>query len=270
MALEVTFFGTRGSISAPSESILKYGSLTPCVVVGSGDSHIVIDAGFGIGFYSDHLTNKMGQFHILISHFHWDHIQGLNYFGPVHHPKSTNHFYSPFKTEKMKEVMDIYFDGSYGPFNGWEALNSKFEFHRLTKETSINNFTISFMPLNHTDPCYAYKISNGITTVVYASDHESIDNETNREFVDWAKGCDILIHDAMFLDSEYQERVGWGHSSFNMACENALRINPKQLLLTHHEPLRMDAELDQIESDLRKKYPALSLCCAQQEVVYNV
>ena len=77
MPLDVVFYGTRGSISAPHEDILRYGSLTSCVVVKSGDRSIVIDAGFGIGFYSDHLANKMGSFHVLISHFHWDHILAL-------------------------------------------------------------------------------------------------------------------------------------------------------------------------------------------------
>ncbi len=268
MALEVIFYGTRGSISAPGEDILKYGAHTPCVVVRSGERSLVIDAGFGIGFYSDALENKMGEFHILISHFHWDHIQGLNYFGPVHHPKSVNHFYSPFKAEQLQEVMDIYFDGSYGPFNGWEALNSKFSFHRLTHDAVINGFTVSFKPLNHTDPCYAFRISDGTSSLVYASDHEAIDNATNRDFVAWAHGCDVLIHDAMFLDDEYRTRAGWGHSTFDMACRNALQITAGKTILTHHEPLRTDSELDRIQNDLQSRYASLGLICAQQEVVY--
>ncbi|MCB0834376.1 MAG: hypothetical protein KDC45_12995, partial [Bacteroidetes bacterium] len=202
--------------------------------------------------------------------FHWDHIQGLNYFGPVHHPKSVNHFYSPFRSEQLQDVMDIYFDGSYGPFNGWEALNSKFEFNRLEKSISINGFTVSFKPLNHTDPCYAYRIDDGTNSVVYASDHECIDNSVNKDFVDWAKGCDILIHDAMYSDQEYKSRVGWGHSTFDMACQNASSIAPKRTLLTHHEPLRSDKELDRIEQELVTRYPQLNLSCAKQAVVYGV
>lgn len=269
MALEVVFYGTRGSISAPHQDILRYGSLTSCVVVKNGDRSIVLDAGFGIGFYSDHLANKMGQFHVLISHFHWDHIQGLNYFGPVHHPKSTNNFYSPFKVEQLQEIMDIYFDGSYGPFNGWEALNSKFEFHRLTGDLEINGFKVSFKPLNHTDPCYAYKITDGNSSVVYASDHEAINNVVNREFIDWAKGCDILVHDAMFRNEEYEHKIGWGHSTYDMACENARKMGTKKILLTHHEPLRSDDDLDRIEVELKTKYPDLDLSCAKQVVTYS-
>ena len=268
MGLEVTFFGTRGSISATHEDSLKYGSHTACVVISSGDRSIIIDAGFGIGFYSDHLKNKMGEFHLLISHFHWDHIQGLNYFGAIHHPKSVNHFYSPQSVDKLKEVMDIYFDGSYGPFNGWQQLNSKLEFHQLTQDIEINGFQVSCRALNHTDPCFAYKISDGEHSVVYASDHEAIDNSVNREFIAWAKGTDMLIHDAMYLDEEYAHRIGWGHSTFDMACRNAQMINCKHLLLTHHEPMRTDRELDRIELRLKEKYSNLRLTCAQQEVVY--
>lgn len=270
MPLEVVFYGTRGSISAPHEDILKYGAHTPCVVLHSDGRSVIIDAGFGIGFYSDAMANKMGEFHVLISHFHWDHIQGLNYFGPVHHPKSINHFHSPFGQEQLQEVMDIYFDGSYGPFNGWEALNSKFEFHRISNESVLNGFQVSCRLLNHTDPCYAYKISDGQTTVVYASDHEAIDNSVNRDFVNWARDCDILIHDAMYLDDEYRTRTGWGHSSYIMACRNAREIRPKQVILTHHEPLRSDSEIDRIQEELRAAYPDLKLICAQQEVVYTI
>lgn len=269
MAIEVVFYGTRGSISAPHQDILKYGAHTPCVVIRSGERNLVIDAGFGIGFYSDNMANKMGEFHVLLSHFHWDHIQGLNYFGPIHHPKSINHFHSPFQTTQLQEVMDIYFDGTYGPFNGWEALNSKFEFHRIPKETTINGFQVSIQLLNHTDPCYAFKISDDETTVVYASDHEALDNTINRDFVNWAAGCDILIHDAMYLEEEYATRTGWGHSTFDMACRNARTISPRHVLLTHHEPLRSDVELDAIQDRLQREYPDLKPICAQQEVVYT-
>ncbi len=269
MALDVIFYGTRGSISATSDDTLKYGSHTTCVVINSGEKSLILDAGFGIGFYSDHLKNKMGDFHLLISHFHWDHIQGLNYFGPIHHPKSTNHFYTPKPNERLKEVLDIYFDGSYGPFNGWKELNSKLEFHKLEGDLLINGFQVSFRLLNHTDPCYAYKISNGDHTIVYATDHECVDNENNREFVKWAKGCDILIHDAMYTENEYESRTGWGHSTFAMACRNAVAIGAKKILLTHHEPLRTDKEIDLIEAGLEKEFPSLNLAFAQQEVVYK-
>jgi ribonuclease BN (tRNA processing enzyme) len=269
--VNVVFYGTRGSISAPREDTLKYGAHTPCVLVSEGGRSLILDAGFGIGYYSDNLANKMGEFHILISHFHWDHIQGLNYFGPIHHPKSTNHFYSPFPVEQLKEVMDIYFDGSYGPFDGWKQLNSKFEFHRLDGSVTINGFDLSFHPLNHTDPCFAYKISDGSKTIVYASDHEAIDNEVNHDFIEWAEGCDILIHDAMFHAREYLEhRAGWGHSTFDMACANGIRSGAPLLLLTHHEPLRTDRELDEICEDLRRKYKNLNVACAQQDIVYTV
>lgn len=271
MGLEVIFYGTRGSISAPHKDILKYGAHTPCVQITSGEKTLILDAGFGIGFLSDNLKNKAGEFYILLSHFHWDHIQGLNYFGPIHHPKSTNHFYSPYSVQQMKDVMDIYFDGSYGPFDGWEDLNSEIKFHQLAKDVDINGFKISFKPLNHTDPCYAYKIFDGKKTVVYASDHEAIDNSVNKGFLEWAKGCDILIHDAMFTTEEYDpERKGWGHSTFDMACENAMKIGAKKLLLTHHEPVRADMELDIIELQLRSKYKTLDLACAKQELAYAI
>lgn len=269
MSVEIIFLGTRGNISSPCREVLKYGAHTPSMIIKDDPNMIIIGAGFGIGYLSDHLQNKKGHFHILFTHFHWDNIQGLNYFAPIHVPGNTVHFYSPFPVEKMKEIMDIYFDGSYGPFNGWEALNSKIEFHYLREQPlDINGFSVSFVPVNHSDLCYAYKLARNGYSVVYASDHEAVKNDRNDALITWARGCDVLIHDAMYTDEEYHTRVGWGHSSYEMACENAMKIKPKKIILTCHETLRTDDELDRIQDVLNRKYPLLRVHLARQEVIY--
>jgi phosphoribosyl 1,2-cyclic phosphodiesterase len=270
MPLELIFYGTRANISAPSSDILKYGAHTPCVLIRDGEQQIIISAGFGIGFLSDNLKKKTGAFHILLTHFHWDHIQGLNYFAPIHFPKNEVHFYSPFPVDRLKEIMDIYFDGSYGPFNGWEELNSTIHFHQLTQSpTPINEFNVSFLQVNHSDEAYAFKIQRGDSSIVYATDYEVIDNPQNIDFIEWAKGCGILIHDAMYTEEEYEGKHGWGHSSFEMACDNGAKIKPDRLLIAYHEPLRTDQELDAIEYRLKKKFHPLTVDCARQEVIYT-
>ncbi len=270
MPVELIFYGTRANISAPGSDILKYGAHTPCMLIRDGDDQLIVSAGFGIGFLSDHLQKKTGAFHILLTHFHWDHIQGLNYFAPIHFPKNEVHFYSPFSADRLKEIMDIYFDGSYGPFNGWEELNSTISFHQLTHSpTPVNGFDVSFLPVRHADETCAFKFSRGGTEIVYATDYEADGNPDNDAFINWAKGCSILVHDAMYTEEEYENKKGWGHSTFEKACENAVGINPGRLILAYHEPLRTDQEMESIEYRLKKKFPSLTLDCARQEILYK-
>lgn len=270
MPVELIFYGTRANISAPGSDILKYGAHTPSALIRDGEFQIILSAGFGIGFLSDHLKKKTGAFHILLNHFHWDHIQGLNYFAPIHYPNNQIHFYSPFPVQRLKEVMDIYFDGSYGPFNGWEELNSTIHFHQFSdNETPVNGFDVSWFEVMHSDTAYAYRIRRNGKTIVYAPDYEASEPSVNDRFIEWAAGCRILVHDAMYTESEYAEKKGWGHSSYEMACRNAERIRSERLILAYHEPLRTDQELETIEYQLKKKFPNLTLECARQEVIYS-
>ncbi len=271
MPVELIFYGTRANISAPNSDILKYGAHTPCALVRDGEQQIILSAGFGIGFLSDHLKKKTGAFHILLNHFHWDHIQGLNYFAPIHYPNNEVHFYSPFPSERLKEIMDIYFDGSYGPFNGWEALNSRITFHHLPETPiMINGFEVSCLQVKHSDEAFAFKIRSNHTSIIYATDYEVCDSPENDQFIEWAKQCNILIHDAMYTAEEYELKRGWGHSSFESACENAQKIRPERLILAYHEPLRTDQELDSIEFRLKKKYHPMQVDFARQEIIYTL
>lgn len=253
MSMIVEFWGTRGSISAPHPDLLSFGNHTTCLVVENEQNNIIIDAGFGIGYYSQYLKPKGNTFHLLLTHFHWDHIQGFQYFFPIFIPNNIINIYSPFPEEQVREILNIYFDGSYGPFDGLSSIPAEFRVHRMTGPLAIESFTVDFHKLNHTNLTYGYKISSNGGTIACLFDHDARSDKTNNDaIVKWAQGSDLVVHDAMFTEEEYREKSDWGHSTFEDACKNGVAINAETLLLTHHDPRRLDSELARIERQLQQ------------------
>lgn len=269
----VEFWGTRGSISAPHQDLLDYGNHTTCVVVENKESNIIIDAGFGIGYYSQYLKPRGNTFHLLLTHFHWDHIQGFQYFFPIFIPSNVINIYTPFPEDQVREILDIYFDGSYGPFDGLSSIPADFRVHQMKAPVTIDSLNVDFHKLNHTNLTYGYKISGDDGTVACLFDHDvRSDKKNNDNLIKWAQGTDLVIHDAMFTEEEYQERSDWGHSTFDDACRNGVAINAESILLTHHDPRRVDTELSQIEQKLKRtmEYENVTIHCAKEKRKYQV
>ncbi|RJO69669.1 MAG: MBL fold metallo-hydrolase [Myxococcales bacterium] len=259
MALSVLFYGTRGQIMSVSSDRLIYGGHTPCLTVNEGEERLIVDAGFGISNLAHELMNgKNGparnEFHILLSHFHWDHIQGLMYFSPIYFEHNRINVYTPFEVDVVKEVLNLLLDGSYSPFNGLASLPCTWNFVKLNGSNRVGPFNVSFHPTAHIGECYAYRITSDEGRVVYVTDHDARSSPANESLVAWAKDCDILIHEAMFTPSEYSLFPDLGHSSFISAMENAQRIGAPMTLLTHHAARRNDSELAEHERYLEKLF----------------
>ncbi|MFC1744483.1 MBL fold metallo-hydrolase [Candidatus Riflebacteria bacterium] len=257
MSLELILWGTRGDISSPGPELLEFGGYTPCGTVKDNKGNLIIlDAGFGLAHFSDHLGKPVSEYHILLSHFHWAHIQGLGFFLPIFLPFVTVHFYSAYPTKELETALDMYFDGSYGPFNGYKSMPAKLEFHLLKKTQMINGFKVDIAPLFHNDPCHAFKISKGRKSIVYAANHEVSDlpraQKNNQKFIKFCEKTDILIHDAFYTEEEYELKKGMGHSSMAAAVNNGIVARCKKILLFYHEPLRTDKELTRLETKLQK------------------
>lgn len=278
MALNVMFYGTRGQIMSVSRDRFIYGGHTPCIAVRDDSGLLVLDAGFGIAnlarelMQSHDLIKGRHEFHIALTHFHWDHIQGLQYFSPIYFPGNTIHVYTPFPDEVVQEVFNLLLDGSYTPFDGLASLPCTWRFHQLSGPLALNGFTLDFLPTVHVGPAYAYRVAHKDGVVVYSGDHDATPSAANDAFVAWAKGCDVLIHEAMFTPSEYQNNATLGHSSFIFALENAQRIGAANTLLTHHAPLRSDSDLAEHERYLERLYNrnGRRLAFAREGVPYPV
>ena len=279
MALSLKFYGTRGSIMSVSRDRFIYGGHTTCLTVKSNDDLLIIDAGFGIGNLGADLIkenpdiSKGGHdFHLLLTHFHWDHIQGLQYFTPIYFPNNRIHVHTPFDVEVTYEVLNLLLDGSYTPFNGLDSLPCEWIFNKVGGRERIGPFSVSFHPTVHMDKCYAYRISTDEGRVVFITDHNAEPSPRNEELVKWATGCDMLVHEAMFTPGEYLYFPDFGHSSFVSALENAQRIGAANTLLTHHAHLRSDSELAEHERYLERLFNGGSrhLAFAREGVNYPV
>jgi phosphoribosyl 1,2-cyclic phosphodiesterase len=266
--MEIIFWGTRGAISAPKEDQLIFGCHTTCIEIRNGNESLLFDAGFGIGRYSDALTQKSGTYHIFFTHFHWDHVQGIGYFIPIFLPTTDLHFYAPWTVKKLKQQLNYYFDYSFGPFPSIDVLSSQIHYHSLQHPVKINGFDICYFRNNHEGSCYGYCIARHGKKIALLTDHEAQNSDSYKP---WGDDYDVVVHDGQYTDEEYQHsHRGGGHSSFTQAVMNARKMGAHQIIITHHDPLRTDNELLGIEANLRQQYPDLQIIIAREQVVYTV
>lgn len=261
----VTFWGTRGSISTPGNDTGTYGGNTPCVEVTDGADTLILDAGTGIRLLGKTLLAKAAPrshtYHILLSHTHWDHIQGLPFFNPAYQSESRIIIYgSPRKERFLGRILSGQMDTSYFPIK-MSDLAADIEIKELS-ETSLNigKFKVDIEEqILHPGGSIRFGISHGTRRIVYATDVE-IDAafkpdapspqtqqlaDTYLRFIDKA---DLLIADAQYTPEEYQAKKGWGHSCINTVIKVAAQANVKQLALFHHDPEHTDEFFQQLEN----------------------
>ncbi|MCP4402502.1 MAG: MBL fold metallo-hydrolase [bacterium] len=266
--MEIIFWGTRGSISAPRPDQIAFGAHTTCIEIRNDTDSLIFDAGFGIGRYSDSLQKKTGTFHLFFTHFHWDHVQGIGYFIPIFLPGTHLHMYSPWPVERLKRQLNYYFDYSFGPFESIDVLSSHLYYHSLEKSIFLNGFSVNHFPNTHEGSCYGYSITSEGKKIAIITDHEAKDENS---YESWGTDYDVVIHDGQYSDEEYESSYhGLGHSCFSQAVNNSRKMGAKKTLITHHDPLRTDDTLLAIEEKLRRQHPGLDMRIAREQVVYPV
>jgi phosphoribosyl 1,2-cyclic phosphodiesterase len=265
----VTFWGTRGSISTPGSSTEKYGGNTPCVSYRFEDTDIVLDAGTGIrnlGLELEDRGEKL-DIHLLLSHTHWDHIQGLPFFQPAYMPNTKISIYgSASKGNFLEGILSRQMDVNYFPvdMNAFKADISITEIS--TKKLVIDSVTIDWQEqLSHPGGSVRYRMQAGGKKVVYATDVEldmffGPGRRTKEQrrlsdlYCEFIKDCDLLIADGQYIKSEYEKHAGWGHSTISTLLKVAQKQRVKQLAVFHHDPQHSDTMLDAIWSKYAPKY----------------
>lgn len=261
--MQVTFWGTRGSIAKAGPSTVRYGGNTSCVSIRSdGGTQLVLDCGTGAHGLGQHLiaTAEGGPVdgHILISHTHWDHIQGLPFFAPLFVRGNNWHIYGPSGLgSSLGEILAGQMEYRYFPVEIGQ-LSAHVEHHDLVEGVfEVDDVVISTHYLNHPALTLGYRIEVDGAVVVYSSDHEPYDQElavggdlgrnrhddTHARFV---RGADLLIHDAQYLGAEYPDHVGWGHSTVEYVVDLARRAGVHRVALYHHDPSRTDEQIDEL------------------------
>jgi len=257
----VRFWGTRGSIATPGPATLRYGGNTSCVEVRSeaGDV-ILVDAGTGAHALGRALVeqNRASRGHILISHTHWDHIQGLPFFAPLFESNAEWHIYGPRAlSQSLRDILAGQMDYSYFPV-ALNAFAANVQFHEVVEGAfQIGEVRVATQYLNHPALTVGYRLEADGASVVYASDHEPHSPQAGEgraeeaqtgdlAHIEFLRDADLVIHDAQYTAAEYAEKLGWGHSTIEYAIDVCAAANVRQLALYHHDPARADQEVDEL------------------------
>ncbi len=246
-------WGSRGSIPVSGKQYIKYGGNTPCIEIrGAGDEVIIVDTGSGVRPLGNKLiSEKKSRFHILYTHFHWDHILGLPFFRPVFMKKSEIKIYGcTFSSTSLKKMIAITMTNPYFPVQYGE-VSANFSYKKICeKEFNIGNIKIKPIPLSHPNGGFGYKFTEDGKTFVYLTDNElgyrHKGGLTKSGYRKHCRDADLLIHDAEFRSQEYKNTKTWGHSVFNDALDLALSSGVSKLGLFHHNQDRSDKDVDLI------------------------
>jgi phosphoribosyl 1,2-cyclic phosphodiesterase len=267
--VQVTFWGTRGSLAKAGPTTVRYGGNTSCVSVRTdAGALLVLDCGTGIHELGQTLVRDGGRVdgHLLISHTHWDHIQGLPFFAPLFQPDNVWHVYGPRGLDtSIDNTLAGQMQYTYFPVQLLD-FGAQMEYHDLVEgQLEIEDVTVTTGYLHHPALTLGYRIEADGVIVVYSTDHEpshgaSDDpaqlDELNREeahHVALVRDADLLIHDAQYLREEYPAKVGWGHSPVEYAVDVAAAAEVRRLALFHHDPTRTDDAVDALLARARDR-----------------
>jgi len=290
------FWGVRGSYPTPGSHTLRHGGNTACVEVQAGSHTLIFDAGSGIiGLGKDLMQAAKKQTHLnialFITHAHGDHLVGFPFFTPLFDPRTNIHLFGPrLAGQDIEQIVTPLMSPPYFPVDVrqlpsqrtfhtirdenyiiWPSGNSEPEIYEYKKRMDIAldgelrvraKFTRSH-PLNG---AIVYRIEYADRCVVYATDVEWRDGY-EQEFLDFVEGADVLIHDAQYTATDYQQvKQGYGHSTVSMAVGVAAAAHVRQLILFHHEPTYDDNLLDTMEKEARAHFRHTRSACEGMEI----
>ncbi len=265
--MKVRFWGVRGSIASPGPKTVRYGGNTTCIEIRTDNNELIIlDAGTGIFPLSQMLLAELPvTANVLITHSHWDHIQGLPLFIPNFIPGNTLRLhggFDPVSGKGIEQVMSVQLQYSYFPVREAE-MKARIEYVTLTPEQSVKVGSATVTPylLNHPVINFGYRIECNGKSLFFTGDHEPPYNiygtddaghdeyqvfvdEKTKSIEDAMRGVDVLIADSSYTDAEYKTKQGWGHGTFSSSIHTARTAGVKVLFCTHHEPTRSDDALD--------------------------
>ncbi len=271
--MKLKFWGVRGSIPTPGKDTVRYGGNTPCVEVRPDpETLLILDAGTGISKLGDELmlSEIPVRAYLLLSHTHWDHIQGFPFFYPA--MKEENEFTiigSSHNGIPLRSILSDQMRAMYFPLQ-FDELKAKINFRTIEEDVfSIGSTKIEAIYVNHPGYTLGFRITNGNKSLVYISDNEPFNSELsdsvmnkvekpvidlfkkvngnpNSRIAEFARDADMLIHDSMFTPGEYKRREFWGHSDYRFALQMAVEARVKKLVLFHHGPHHTDDDIDAI------------------------
>jgi phosphoribosyl 1,2-cyclic phosphodiesterase len=256
--LNVTFFGVRGSTPCPCDANRRYGGNTACVALESpGADPVVLDLGTGLRFWGETLPQD-GSFRgaALITHLHWDHVQGLPFFVPILRPGARLAIYGPRQEgETLEQAFEGFMRPPYFPVR-YTDLHGAITFHEVADaDLAVGDAKVRVREVPHVGRTNGYRIDLGGATVTYISDHQQPTDGTftvSPSVKELCEGADLLIHDAQYRPDEFMRKADWGHCTVEYALAVAHQTGVRKLVLFHHDPAHDDGEIDLMLASAQK------------------
>jgi phosphoribosyl 1,2-cyclic phosphodiesterase len=259
--VRLTIWGCRGSVPTPGAETVRYGGNTSCVEVALEDgTALVLDAGTGIRQLGQALLQRGAQHvNLLLTHLHLDHLEGLRFFAPLWDERVTVDIWGPpSPVWGLRDRIARSFSPPLFPID-LRDVPARVAFHDVPSEPwTIDGASLAACLVVHPGPTVGFRIEAGGSTFAYIPDHEpALAGAIDGKSKEWISGAtladdvDVLFHDAQYFEDEYEQRVGWGHSSVADAVSFSHAVGARRLLLFHHEPLHSDGQLDRLEERAR-------------------
>ncbi|MBI4466180.1 MAG: MBL fold metallo-hydrolase [Acidobacteria bacterium] len=256
----VRFWGVRGSTPTPTARNLRYGGNTPCIELRTGGGNLfILDCGTGFRQFGQALQKEFGtkpiKARIFLTHYHWDHIQGIPFFTPLYHQRNQFIFHSyEFLDESVQQALEEQMTDPYFPVD-MSTMRAHRHFFRIEEERiAYDDLTLISKRLNHPQGCLGYRIECDGKVLVYATDNEPGDRKGDRNVRRLADGADVLIYDAQYTPEEMKHFRRWGHSNWKEGVRIATECKAKRLVLFHHDPDRDDRSVDKILKRTRDRF----------------
>ncbi len=261
---KLSFWGVRGSTPTVDRATWRYGGNTPCLELVTPDgSQFILDCGTGLRMLGNHWAASAGHkpigAHIFVTHYHWDHIQGIPFFAPLYATQNRFHFYS-FRSEflgreSLKRALEAQMAHPFFPVD-LNAMSAQREFAEVAGEDAftVGDTRVITRWLNHPQGCLGFRFETPAGTIVYATDNEPGNPEFDRSLRELAEGADILVNDAHYTPEQLATHRGWGHSTWKEGVRLAEAAGVRNLDLFHHDPDSSDKIVDGILRSARAEF----------------
>jgi len=277
--MRVRLWGVRGSVPVPGQATARFGGNTSCVQVTARDgSEFVLDAGTGIRELGATLAGRCRQVHVLLTHLHLDHIQGLMFFAPFFDPGFEITVWGPPASGRaLRKRLARYISNPLSPIEIGE-LPARVTFRDVPAQPwSIGGVELSASLVAHRGPTLGYRISEGTESICYLPDHEpALGEDLNSAPSGWISGhrlahrASLLIHDCQYAESEYPAHRGWGHSSLPDALAFARRVESRRVVFVHHDPWHDDAFLEAFDREASVRSAGSEVRLGREGDIYSV